>query len=114
MRRLGVEHVGDLAAERAERHEQLLGVARRAALVGLALQEQERRADGGDVPQRRLPPQQLDALRRRGVADAGGREYVGPQSEPAHDETLLATPFSDTAAANRSDVPTSQLARKPP
>ena len=44
VRALREEHVLDLALERSQRDEQLLVVGRRAAQVGLALEDQERRA----------------------------------------------------------------------
>ena len=40
--------------------------------------------------------------------------YITPKSQFAKAATWLATPFEETAAANRSLVPTSQLTMKPP
>ena len=42
------------------------------------------------------------------------RQYSGPLSLWAQAETWFVTPFSETAALNRSVVPTSQLTMNPP
>ena len=42
------------------------------------------------------------------------RSYSGPESELAQSEIWFVTPFSETAARNRSDVPTSQFTMNPP
>ena len=50
---------------------------------------------------------------RASPSDAA-RLYSTPLSEFAQAETWFATPFSETAAPNRSDVPISQWTMKPP
>ena len=49
-----------------------------------------------------------------GSPSSDARSYSGPLSELAQSLTWLVTPFSDTAALNRSVVPTSQLTMNPP
>ena len=67
------------------------------------------------VAQRRLAPQLLDALGRERVADARRPAVLGRRCrEFAQAETWFVTPFSETAARNRSVVPTSQLTMNPP
>ena len=76
---VGVDDVLDLALEHPERDEQLLAIARRAAQVGAALQEQQRRPDIRHVAEGALAPQSIDPgpidgrtqQRRAVVLDAG-------------------------------------------
>ena len=49
-----------------------------------------------------------------GSPSSATRSYSGPLSELAQSETWFVTPFSETAARNRSVVPTSQLTMNPP
>ena len=87
----------------------------RAAQVGLGLEHQQRRPDVGDVAQRRLAPELVDALRastgRRGATPGRIPDRCPSWPSPL---TWFVTPFSETAALNRSVVPTSQLTMNPP
>ena len=85
-----------------------------AAQVGLALEHQQRRPDVRDMGERRLAPQLVDARWRERIAQSEARLYSGPVSELAQSLIWFVTPFSDTAARNRSVVPTSQLTMNPP
>ena len=109
-----VEDVLDGPPKLAQGDEQLLVVLRRAAQVRLALEHQEGRVDRRDVAERRLAPELVDALGAVRVAQQRRPVVLGPESELAQSLIWLVTPFSDTAARNRSDVPTSQLTMNPP
>ena len=112
---VGVEDVLDGPPQLAQRDEELLVVGGRAAQVGLGLEHEQRRrarsrrcAAATGARACRCPPA------RTGRRAATRGRTRGRCRELAQSETWLVTPFSDTAALNRSVVPTSQLTMNPP